>query len=47
MATRFLGERGPEYLVPTLDRPRYLVEITPTKMTTWDGVEWAEKYTSK
>jgi PPOX class probable F420-dependent enzyme len=47
MATRFLGERGPEYLVPTMDRPRYLVKITPSKMTTWDGVEWAEKYTSK
>ncbi len=47
MATRFLGERGPEYLVPTLDRPRYLVKITPTSLTSWDGVEWAEKYTKK
>src|ERR1700745_1399297 len=45
MALRFLGERGPEYLTPTYDRPRYLIKIIPTKMTTWDGVEWARKYT--
>jgi PPOX class probable F420-dependent enzyme len=47
MATRFLGERGPEYLVPTLNRPRFLVKITPAKLITWDGVEWADKYTKK
>ncbi len=47
MALRFLGERGPEYLVPTYDRPRYLVKIVPTKMLTWDGIEWASKYTDK
>ena len=27
MALRFLGEHGPEYLVPTYDRPRYLIKI--------------------
>ena len=27
MAVRFLGEHGPEYLVPTYDRPRYLIKI--------------------
>ena len=32
---------------PTYDRPRYLVKIVPTKMLTWDGVEWARKYTEK
>ena len=32
MALRFLGEHGPEYLVPTYDRPRYLIKIVPTKM---------------
>ena len=37
MAVRFLGERGPEYLVPTYDRPRYLVKIAPSKMLTWNG----------
>jgi len=47
MAVRFLGEHGPEYLVPTYDRPRYLIKIAPTKMLTWDGVEWAKKYTEK
>jgi PPOX class probable F420-dependent enzyme len=45
MAVRYLGERGPEYLVPTLDRPRYLIKFTPDKITSWEGVEWAEKYT--
>src|SRR6202142_810927 len=38
-SVRYLGERGPEYLVPTYDRPRYLIKIVPTKMLTWDGVE--------
>ena len=47
ISQRFLGERGPEYLVPTYDRPRYLIKIVPTKMITWDGVEWAKKYTEK
>ena len=45
MATRFLGEHGPEYLVPTYDRPRYLIKITPESIVSWDGVEWAKKYT--
>ncbi len=40
-------EHGPEYLVPTYDRPRYLIKIAPTKMLTWEGVEWAKKYTGK
>ena len=44
MAVRYLGERGPEYLVPTYDRPRYLIKFTPTKITSWEGVEWHEKY---
>ena len=46
-SVRYLGERGPEYLVPTYDRPRYLIKVVPTKMITWDGVEWAKKYTEK
>ena len=44
MAVRYLGERGPEYLVPTYDRPRYLIKFIPTKITSWEGVEWHEKY---
>jgi nitroimidazol reductase NimA-like FMN-containing flavoprotein (pyridoxamine 5'-phosphate oxidase superfamily) len=45
MATRYLGEHGPDYLVPTYDRPRYLIKIIPEKIISWDGVEWARKYT--
>src|SRR5258706_10235875 len=31
MARRYLGqEHGPEYLVPTYDRPRYLIKIKPS-----------------
>src|SRR5690606_21598738 len=44
MAVRYLGEHGPEYLVPTQDRPRYLVKITPDSIVSWEGVEWANKY---
>lgn len=44
MAVRYLGEHGPEYLVPTYDRPRYLIKIVPQNMVTWDGVEWHAKY---
>jgi PPOX class probable F420-dependent enzyme len=44
MATRYLGEHGPEYLVPTYDRPRYLIKIVPDSVISWDGVEWAKKY---
>ncbi|MEZ4622613.1 MAG: hypothetical protein R2867_44930 [Caldilineaceae bacterium] len=47
MAVRYLGERGPEYLVPTNDRPRYLVQFTPSKTISWEGVEWHEKYLDK
>lgn len=45
MSLRYLGERGPEYLEPTYDRPRYLVKIVPDSIISWDGVEWAKKYT--
>jgi hypothetical protein len=44
MALRYLGEHGPEYLVPTYDRPRYLVRFTPTSTVSWEGVEWAQHY---
>src|SRR5215470_10155062 len=37
MATRYLGEHGPDYLVPTYDRPRYLIKVAPSTMVTWDG----------
>jgi nitroimidazol reductase NimA-like FMN-containing flavoprotein (pyridoxamine 5'-phosphate oxidase superfamily) len=44
MASRYLGEHGPEYLVPTYDRPRYLIKFVPDSLVSWEGVEWAEKY---
>ena len=44
MAARYLGERGPEYLTPTQNRPRYLVKVVPVKITSWEGVEWHPKY---
>jgi len=44
MATRYLGEHGPDYLEPTLDRPRWLIRVRPVKMQTWQGVDWAKKY---
>jgi PPOX class probable F420-dependent enzyme len=44
MATRYLGEHGPDYLVPTLDKARWLFKITPTTLLTWQGVDWHNKY---
>lgn len=44
MATRYMGEHGPEYLVPTMDRRRYWVKIIPKRVQTWSGVEWHKKY---
>ena len=35
MVLRYSGEPGLEYLQSTIDKPRYLVRITPTKITTW------------
>ena len=45
MARRYLGERGPDYLEPTVPRPRYLIRVTPSETISWEGVEWHEKYT--
>jgi PPOX class probable F420-dependent enzyme len=44
MSVRYLGEHGPEYLEPTLDKPRWLIRVRPERMQTWQGVEWAKKY---
>ena len=45
MAARYLGaEDGPRYLIPTLDRPRYLIRIRPYKMQSWQGGEWHPRY---
>ena len=50
MSIRYLGPHGPEYLTSSIDRPRYLIRVSPStehKLITWDGVEWAEKYLNK
>lgn len=44
MARRYLGERGPEYLAPTMDRKRYWIKVHPEKVTTWTGIEWHPRY---
>lgn len=44
MATRYLGEHGPDYLVPTLDEPRWLIFVRPLTVRTWQGVGWAKRY---
>lgn len=44
MAVRYLGEHGPDYLVPTLDKPRWLFRIVPKSLVTWQGVDWHPKY---
>ena len=44
MASRYLGERGPDYLVPTLNEPRWLFFVRPERITTWQGVDWAKRY---
>lgn len=44
MAVRYLGEHGPDYLVPTLDKPRWLFKVTPRTLVTWQGVDWHPRY---
>jgi PPOX class probable F420-dependent enzyme len=47
MARRYMGADGPHYLARTSSRPRYLVEITPTSVTSWRGGEWHPRYVSE
>jgi PPOX class probable F420-dependent enzyme len=43
MAIRYMGQNGPTYAAKTADRLRYLVKITPTKITSWRR-EWHPRY---
>ena len=43
MAQRYGGKSGMAYLEGTMDKPRYLVRITPERMTTWKG-GWHPRY---
>ena len=47
MATRYLGERGPDYLEPTIPRPRYLIRLIPEKTVSWEGVWLAPENTCR
>lgn len=44
MSYRYLGPHGPDYLVPTLNEPRWLFFVRPLTMKTWQGVDWAKRY---
>jgi PPOX class probable F420-dependent enzyme len=44
MSVRYLGPHGPDYLVPTLDKPRWLFRFKPKKLLTWQGVDWHPRY---
>lgn len=44
MSRRYLGPRGEAYAQQTMDRPRYLIRITPRRWQTWTGREWAPRY---
>ena len=44
MSVRYLGENGPKYLEPTMDKPRWLFRLEPIKLKTWQGQDWAAKY---
>lgn len=43
MAERYGGQAGLEYLTGTMEKPRYLLRITPQKMTTWK-IGWHPRY---
>lgn len=44
MAVRYMGPEGPKYAEKTADRLRYLVRITPERITSWTGNEWHSRY---
>lgn len=44
MAVRYMGPDGPQYASKTFNRPRVLITITPQRVTSWTGGEWAERY---
>jgi nitroimidazol reductase NimA-like FMN-containing flavoprotein (pyridoxamine 5'-phosphate oxidase superfamily) len=43
MAFRYGGEGGLEYLAGTINKPRYLLRVTPRTITTWAG-GWHPRY---
>ncbi len=47
MVRRYMGPGGLKYLGNTADRPRYLIKIDPTRLTSWRGGEWHPRYFSE
>ena len=43
MSYRYGGDAGLEYLAGTMDKPRYLLRVTPRKITTW-AKGWHPRY---
>ena len=43
MAGRYGGESGLRYLEGTIQKPRYLLRVVPTTITTWSA-GWHERY---
>ncbi|MGH2461333.1 MAG: pyridoxamine 5'-phosphate oxidase family protein [Chloroflexota bacterium] len=45
MAERYMADaRGQTYAKQTAERPRYLIEVVPTEITTWQGGAWHPRY---
>jgi hypothetical protein len=45
MAARYMGaERGAGYLIPTLNRPRWLIRVQPHRIVSWAGGGWHPRY---
>jgi hypothetical protein len=44
LSLRYLGPKGPEYAQRTIERPRVLVRLVPTRWQTWTGREWHSRY---
>jgi nitroimidazol reductase NimA-like FMN-containing flavoprotein (pyridoxamine 5'-phosphate oxidase superfamily) len=44
MSIRYLGENGPRYLRPTMDKPRWLYRLHVVELQTWQGQDWADRY---
>lgn len=40
MSYRYVGEHGPDYLVPSLNEPRWLFFVRPREISAWRGVNW-------
>ena len=44
MVLRYRGEEGLAYLDASINEPRWLFFVSPTKITSWTGGGWAQKY---